>query len=189
MLHVGDTVSGSYAWGFSPTRSGRFHSAGAGLRLQRCSGDKVAGLGSSGSRTCSWKATSATGGWVTSLGMTLFQNASLGAYTENDFYVVLGKEKVIEGEVTRERTENKQNREQTGDPERHREAARAAEQDRQNERQRLLRDDGEEERQIPRHPAAAGQIRRQRRDQTGLEGRHRQRPQEPPAPTSPSRTT
>lgn len=106
VLHVGDRVSGVYAWGFSPTRSGRFLSAGAGLRLQRCSGDRVAGLGSSGSRTCTWKAVSPTGGWSTSLGMTLFQNASLGAYTENDFYVVLGREKVIEGEVTRERTEN-----------------------------------------------------------------------------------
>lgn len=106
VLHVGDTVTGTYSWGLSETRSGRFLSAGEGLRLQRCSGDRVAALGSSGSRTCTWKAVRATAGWVTSLGMTLFQNASLGAYTENDFYVVLGREMVIEGEITRERTEN-----------------------------------------------------------------------------------
>jgi hypothetical protein len=31
--------------------------------------------------------------------MTLNQNASLGSYTENDFYLVLGKEQVIDGDV------------------------------------------------------------------------------------------
>lgn len=106
VLHVGDKVSGTYTWGFSPTRSGAFLKSGPGLRLLDCNGKKNAGLGTSGSRTCTWKATGKTGGWSTSLGMTLFQNASLGAYTENDFYIVLGKEMVIEGNVTREETEN-----------------------------------------------------------------------------------
>lgn len=106
VLHVGDKVSGTYTWGFSPTRSGAFLKSGPGLRLLNCSGDHKAGLGTSGSRTCTWKATSKTGGWQTSLGMTLGQNASLGSYTENDFYIVLGKEMVIEGDVTREETEN-----------------------------------------------------------------------------------
>lgn len=105
VLHVGDKVTGTYTWGFSPTRSGTFLKGGAGLRLLRCSGRKNAGLGTSGSRTCTWKAVRKTRGWVTSLGMQLHQNASLGTYTENDFYIVLGREMVIEGEVKREDNE------------------------------------------------------------------------------------
>lgn len=105
VLHVGDKVSGTYTWGFSPTRSGSFLKSGPGLRLIDCSGRKNAGLGTSGSRTCTWKAVGKTGGWQTSLGMSLGQNASLGTYTENDFYIVLGREMVIEGDVKRQETE------------------------------------------------------------------------------------
>jgi hypothetical protein len=116
VLHVGETVTGTYTWGLSETRSGRFLAGGQGLRLLRCGGDRVAGLGSSGSRTCTWKAVRPTGDWVTDLGMTLFQNASLGAYTENDFYVVLGREHVIEGKVTRQETEGNPTSGQQGIP-------------------------------------------------------------------------
>jgi hypothetical protein len=52
VLHVGDKISGTYTWGFSPTRSGAFLKSGPGLRLLKCSGDHKAGLGTSGSRTC-----------------------------------------------------------------------------------------------------------------------------------------
>ncbi len=106
VLHVGETVSGTYAWNLSETRSARIARDGPGLKRLRCSRPaRAIAQGTSGSSTCVWKATSRTGGWATSLGMTLFQNGGAGAYAENDFYVVLGKEQLIEGTVRRQNTD------------------------------------------------------------------------------------
>lgn len=103
ILHVGDTLTANYSWGLSPTRGATPLTAGAGLKpvKGKCKIPKIAN-GSSGSATCQWKATSPTNGWVTSLGINLSQNASLGSYTENDYYAIIGKQPAIEGFVRRE---------------------------------------------------------------------------------------
>jgi len=103
ILHVGDTLTANYSWGLTPTRGATPLTAGTGLKLVKghCKIPKIEN-GSSGSATCQWKATRPTNGWVTSLGINLSQNASLGSYTENDYYAIIGKEPAIEGWVRRE---------------------------------------------------------------------------------------
>ena len=100
ILHVGDTLTGTYTWGLSPTRGATPLVSGVGLDRVKghCKIPKI-DLGSSGSTTCTWKATAPTNAWVTSLGINLSQNASLGSYTENDYYAILGKQPAIEGWV------------------------------------------------------------------------------------------
>ena len=103
ILHVGDTLTANYSWGLSPTRGATPLTSGAGLKpvKGKCRIPKIAN-GTSGSATCTFKAVSRTNGWVTSLGINLSQNASLGSYTENDYYAIIGKEPAIEGFVRRE---------------------------------------------------------------------------------------
>jgi hypothetical protein len=101
LLHVGDKLTADYSWGLTPTRGATPLRSGVGLSRVKggCKIPPTIALGSAGSATCTWKATRPTGGWVTSLGINLSQNASLGSYTENDYYAVIGKEPAIEGWV------------------------------------------------------------------------------------------
>jgi len=101
LLHVGDKLTADYSWGLTPTRGATPLRSGIGLDRVKggCKVPATIALGSSGSATCTWKATRPTGGWVTSLGINLSQNASLGSYTENDYYAIIGKEPAVEGWV------------------------------------------------------------------------------------------
>ncbi len=108
IVHVGEKLTAQFNWGLTPTRGALPLLFGAGLSKAKCSGlPKVIALGSTGAGTCTWKATAATPGWQTSLGINLSQNASLGSYTENDFYTVIGKQSAIEGWVRREDSASK----------------------------------------------------------------------------------
>lgn len=106
VLHVGDTITGKYGWGPFPydSYSATFQTGGNGLGKRKCSslkGMKTGGKDATGSMTCRWKATRPTGTWQIGPQITLHGNAGAGSWPEQDYYIVLGKEKVITGRVVR----------------------------------------------------------------------------------------
>jgi hypothetical protein len=64
-----------------------------GLTLQECTGDPNEGGG-----TCRWRVTGRTG-WVAHGGLLITVPGS-NAYTENDFYAVIGEDYMIDGNIT-----------------------------------------------------------------------------------------
>ena len=120
IVHVGQVVSGVYRWEIGGQGGGEFPSIGAvfvlrfgpGLKLLHCHGplrannsaakwrtDKAFQI-TKGSTTCTWKANAPTNGWVNGPALSVY--ASGGTYPAGDFYAVLGKGSVIEGNVREE---------------------------------------------------------------------------------------
>jgi len=92
VLHIGDTLTASMS---TQWKEWTFPGSGPGLALKGCKGNPSAGSG-----TCTWKVVSATGAWISTVGL-LISVPNSAQYTAADFYTVVDKNThVIEGHVT-----------------------------------------------------------------------------------------
>jgi hypothetical protein len=117
ILHIGQEVSGTYRWEIGGQGNGSMPaegsvtvgSEGPGLKLIHCDGphsdsnaaakygtDKASDI-TKGHTTCEWKAVAGTNGWVTTMGLGV--DAGGEFFTAGDFYTVVDKGSIIDGNV------------------------------------------------------------------------------------------
>lgn len=120
ILHVGDTMSGVYSWSIGGQGGGEYPSYGSvsaetggpGLKLMHCHGrlhasNQLATWGTprafdvtKGQTTCEWKAVSVTDQWSVALALSVYAGGE--TYPAGDYYAVVSKGSVIEGDVREE---------------------------------------------------------------------------------------
>jgi len=99
ILHVGDRMTGKYSWQLPREGVATLQQQAPGLSFKGCQGDKDGAVGpDTGKANCIWRATRSIGDWNVSLGTTLSITGS-PSYRAGDYYTVVGKDPVIDGEV------------------------------------------------------------------------------------------